>query len=473
MNNELIKPIEISIKEKKKLTKGKVTRAAIFSRFTVLKVQTPLNENYHLIYYKNSLVYGEKLEKVVEGSFLDKIDQIGIVLHEDHPFLSAMIPCDTASIPSKNKLFSHLQNQFSLQEVAYITTTLDSFFPKEQLTNVIFKIFYHFRRNGNFMNAFQIIQVLSEFAPDLHSAIEIKNSLEFYSNRDFYKSSSLSAIYEKDPLFVESYCFKNRFLPDEQMILENLLLKQESFRELVLLWMEKVEKDAKSDSIEKYTNLALTFIPMEQWVLTLGYLNINPFQVLPQVKSMIENMLDQEQYETAALYVLNFLDVLPDTYEDILQSLWKRLNTTFIASHLDIFMLMIQRLLLNGDKKHSEQKLIQLIGKLLETYDLKTVYQKLLPIQQSIPYSPVIQKMNKMMSLLEDPDQMMELGQYYAEFKQYDEAIECFSWEMELHPNDPSPVLQLSKMYQHKGMTQEAKTYHQIYTQIKENQEVS
>ena len=38
--------------------------------------------------------------------------------------------------------------------------------------------------------------------------------------------------------------------------------------------------------------------------------------------------------------------------------------------------------------------------------------------------------------LVEDPDHMMELGQYYAEFKQYDEAIGCFSWEMELHPAD-------------------------------------
>ena len=41
----------------------------------------------------------------------------------------------------------------------------------------------------------------------------------------------------------------------------------------------------------------------------------------------------------------------------------------------------------------------------------------------------------------------MELGQHYAEFKQYDEAIECFSWEMELHPEDSAPVGELSKMY--------------------------
>ena len=67
---------------------------------------------------------------------------------------------------------------------------------------------------------------------------------------------------------------------------------------------------------------------------------------------------------------------------------------------------------------------------------------------------------------------MMELGQYYADFKQYDEAIECFAWEMELHPNDPTPVSKLSKMYQNKGMVSEATAYHQVYTQLKSNQEV-
>jgi tetratricopeptide (TPR) repeat protein len=142
-----------------------------------------------------------------------------------------------------------------------------------------------------------------------------------------------------------------------------------------------------------------------------------------------------------------------------------------MAAHVDAFMLVIQRLLLKGDNNQSEQKLIQLIGKLLETYDLQAVHEKLLPIQKSVPHSPVMQKMNKMITLLEDPDQMMELGRYYAEFKQYDEAIECFSWEMELHPNDPAPVSQLSKMYQKKGMVNEATAYQQLYTQLK-NQEV-
>ena len=87
----------------------------------MLEVKTTLNESYYLIYYKNSLIYGEKVEKVEEESFfIDHAFKLGIVLDEDDPFLSAIIPGEIATIPNKNKLFTHLQSHYTLQEVAFI-----------------------------------------------------------------------------------------------------------------------------------------------------------------------------------------------------------------------------------------------------------------------------------------------------------------------------------------------------------------
>ena len=114
--------------------------------------------------------------------------------------------------------------------------------------------------------------------------------------------------------------------------------------EIVLLWIEKIQKLSKVDSVEKYTSIALQFMPLEKWILTLGHLKVNPFQVLPQTKSMIDKLIQDKHYETAALYLLNFLDALPATYEDILHTLWQHLDTKFIASHVDTFILLIQRL---------------------------------------------------------------------------------------------------------------------------------
>ena len=114
MSNVIVSPIEILLKEKKTMIRGQVMRAVLFSRFKMIEIRTSMNESYYLIYYKNSLIYGELLENVQEGSFIDKASREGIVLQSDHPFLQVLIPDKTIIIPNKNKIFSHLQNEYSL-----------------------------------------------------------------------------------------------------------------------------------------------------------------------------------------------------------------------------------------------------------------------------------------------------------------------------------------------------------------------
>jgi tetratricopeptide (TPR) repeat protein len=75
-----------------------------------------------------------------------------------------------------------------------------------------------------------------------------------------------------------------------------------------------------------------------------------------------------------------------------------------------------------------------------------------------------------MVAMLEDPDHMMELGDHYVEFKQYDQAIDCYFWEMELNPQDPEPVWKICKMYQQKGMLKEAAEYQKVFSQLKSAQ---
>lgn len=445
-------------------------RAVIFARFKMVQVKTELKENYFLIFYKNSLIFGGKLENVEEGTFIDKAFKEGIVLETNHPFLPFLIPGKIFSLPAKNKLFTHLQREYALQEVACIAASLDSFFSKEYLIKIIEKVFFHFRRNGNFFKAFQVIQILADFSPSLKSARDILHSREFDPYFSFYNSSSISSIHEKDPLFAEFYCYKNREIPDHYKMLKNTLRNQERLAELLLLWLEKPKNLTDSESIKNYTELALLFMPMETWILTLCYVKINPFREMPESLNFIERLVLDGCYEKAAIYLFNFIDDLPYTYNDILNDLWKHLDASFVASHLDKFLPLLQQSGQEDEHEKSEQRLLQLTVKLLEEHDVMAVHKKLLPIQKNFTHSNVIRKINKMAEILEDPDRMMELGQYYAEFNQYDKAIECFFWEMELNPRDPSPVWQLCKMYQHKGLVQEASAYQQIYTQLRSNQ---
>jgi hypothetical protein len=463
MDKTLIIPTEMTIKEKNHTIKGHVLRAGLWARMKVIEVETADQENFYLIYYKNSLIYGDKLNQVTEGSFIHQAFEKGIAIEAPHPLIKGMIPHLTVTIPNKHKLFTQLQTHFSLQEIAYIATTLDSFFAKDELVKIIDKIFYHYRRSGSFIKSFQIIRILHDFEPTLQSANERLNASEFNKYHDFYHSSSLSAIHQKDPHFVEVHCFQNRANPDKHHFLEEIFTKQNCHAEVLLLWLEKVEKLQKAESIEKYTAIARQLVSMNEWIFILGKIKINPYRVLPEARAVIKQMIDEGDAETAALYLLNYINDLPASYDAILNQLWGNLNARFVAAHLDDFILMLQEHALEDDAKQTEEKIFQLAIILLEEFDLKTVWKKLLPIQTFYSQSLVMQKLKRMIALEEDPDRMMELGEDYAMFHQYDKAIDCFFWEMELEPQNPVPVQKISKMYQQKGMAAEAAAYQKLY----------
>lgn len=463
-------PTEISIKNKKHAIKGQVIRASIFARSKVIEVLTADGEKYYLIYYKNTLVFGAKLDQIEEDTFINKALLEGIVIESPNPILTALIPQQFVSIPNKHKLFSQLQLHFSLQEVAYIATTLDSFFERAQLIEMIDKIFYHLRRNGKFMKAFQVIQILYNFAPSLKSAKERLYSHEFNPYHNFYHSLDYPSIVQKDPLFVELHCFKNRSHSNERMVLEEILCKQDSLIAL-LLWLEHVDRLQNPQTIEKYTDIAMGLVTMEEWMLILGQLDINPFRVLPDSKVILEKMIKEENYEQAASSLFKFVHDLPSSYDAILEIIWERCDANFVLSHLDEFAPLLDHLSHTENSKQLEDKIFQLAVNMLNEHDISDVHNKLLAIEKLYPESEVLRKINEMFELVEDPDRMMDLGDYYAEFKQFDKAIDCFQWEMELQPKNPSPVRKISKMYQNKGLPKEAVAYQKIYNQLKSNQE--
>ncbi|MFB5196500.1 tetratricopeptide repeat protein [Neobacillus sp. KR4-4] len=470
MDNNQIMPTEISIKNKKHMVKGNVIRAVVYARSKVIQLSTVDQERYYLIYYNNALIFGGKLDQVEKGTFIYKATQEGITIEFPHPILRALIPEETVTIPNKSNLFSRLQLDYSPQEMVYILTTLDSFFEKEQLIKAIDKVFFHFRRNGKFLKSFQILQMLADFAPNFKSAQERLTAQEFSSYHHFYHSSSLPAILSKDPLYVELNCFKNRTNPEEQKCLEEIVNKQDGLVEL-LLWLENTEKLIGTKSIEKYTGRALRFVTMEEWMLILAQLNINPFRVLPDSESVINKMLQAGNYEKTALCLFRFINDLPASFNANLLIIWDHSDSTFVIEHFDEFIKLLQHLPHSEKTRRFEQKVFQCAEFLLKEHDLKTVYEQLSPIQMVIPGLEVMKKISEMVGLLENPDRMMELGDYYAEFKQFDQAIDCFFWEMELDPQNPAPVRKISKMYQSKGMIQEAAAYQKVLTQLKSNQE--
>ncbi|GAE45770.1 hypothetical protein [Mesobacillus boroniphilus] len=262
----------------------------------------------------------------------------------------------------------------------------------------------------------------------------------------------------------------NRKNTEHTQMLEKILKNEERYAEWLLLWMDD-KRNLTSDFVKSQTELALNYLPLENWIQVLSYVKTNPYKWVPEARTFIEGLMKDGQYEKAAVNLFPFIEDLPEEFHLLLSEIWKQVDAEFVSSHLEEFLLFHQQVAQEHDPRQSEQRILQLTAKLMEGHDLKAVCEKLKPIQKSFPHSITIRKINEMAALLENPDRMMELGQFYADFNQYDQAIECFFWEMELNPADPAPVRQLCKMYQHKGMVNEASAYQQIYTQLRSEQE--
>ena len=185
----------------------------------------------------------------------------------------------------------------------------------------------------------------------------------------------------------------------------------------------------------------------------------------------MDKMIKNGHYERAALTLLNFIGDLPASYDDILSKIWRNSDSRFVIAHLEEFISLLKQLPEGETPKELDQNIFQIVVVLLERDGLKSVYEKLLPIQNF--NLDVIRKIGKMVELMEDPDRMMELGDYYAEFKQFDQAGLIASLGNGAKPQNPSPVWKICKMYQFKGMVKEATTYQKIYEQLKDHQEIS
>jgi tetratricopeptide (TPR) repeat protein len=112
--------------------------------------------------------------------------------------------------------------------------------------------------------------------------------------------------------------------------------------------------------------------------------------------------------------------------------------------------------------ERAEQLLTNSVSSLLKTNELPSIQKWLEPFKENHQTLKIFDKIDTMLKLNDDLDEMQTLGELYYEFKQFDKAIECFSWEMELEPTNPKPLHWLAKTYREMGMNYESDAYQQL-----------
>jgi tetratricopeptide (TPR) repeat protein len=442
-----------------------IKRMAVYHMFKLIEASDSKKQTFFLIYFKNRFLAAIKPLHFNKRSQLYRAFQNGIVFHAPHPFMNTLIEQNrTSTIQSFQHLLKQWQHQYSSMEIAHFLPLFDSILEKEDIIKLIRDIFYEYRRNGNYFLAYRVIRLLKQYAPENPWIEQMSNDLSFRQYDNIYQNDD--ALWEKDKLMAEQLFFE-RSTNDEEAFtkLQSELLEQNRWIDRAALSIRHMlhsrtpEKDYDSlrmtlSSFLSDQDIALVLLQLHQQGAAFPALEYDLFDLL----------LKLHWYERA-------INLLFDQHSPMTEFQFQQFSSIMAdpAIRMDQIQLeKINTLPVNKQNAGTIEKTIRLIiPLLLKNHDLNYVKEWLQPFEEQHISLPSAAKINRMLAIQDDPDQQFLLGELYFEFQQPKKAIDCFSWEMELHPNDPKPVQWLAKIYSQLGMTDEAKAYQYMYSSMR------
>ncbi|MBP1930951.1 tetratricopeptide repeat protein [Ammoniphilus resinae] len=454
----------VTIRLSKEMVEGTVTRMAVYLRCKVLEVEVSDELTCYLVFYMDQVISYKELNDFPKGSFLDRAFQQGIVIHSPHPLISAFLQTkEIITIPKLKGLFNKLQQHITLQEVAYVATTMDHILEKDQIAEIMREIFYHFRRNGQLFHAYQILWILRSFIPRVKWVQEAFNHMQFQKYKTMYEQDSESLI-KQDPLFVELHAYHNRDNKNHETKLQMLLKSQLRWIDCIALYLDHLKKYKDFSVYQELLELVqknmtkgdLTTIQMDL------YSEVPSFQLLR--KDLLESLMEQQYYYQALWVIQNQEAPLDIEQFETLEIIMENLDPKALVDPTKLSEFLEPLFISDSEKK--ERIVRRFITHLLSIYEINEVKDWLKPLSQCQSLLPVIGEIDRMAMLSDDPDRQMELGELFYKYGQYKKAVGCFSWEMELNPTNTTPVHWLSKIYGEQGLKKEAKAYQQSYTQL-------
>jgi hypothetical protein len=433
---------------------GRVVRISIYLQSKVLEIKDTNDSVFYLVYFKNTLLGGGKLEQLNKESFIYEAFEQGMTIEPSHPLYPLLIPKNRkATIPQANTLFTELQNKLSLQEIALSASYMDSFIDKQQLTRIIREIFNHYRRNGQFLKAYQILKVLLQFSPHSKATKELIRSAEF----DKYRMNKEE---EYDVFWMERFYYQHCQEREFEIKLHKLLKEQSRNLERLVLFIHLHQMNHDFYDEEQFMQLLQQELKPEDQYATLKFLwKCSPNHPLIS-KQLLQLQLSLKLYSEAIDLIANQTEQPAPSYDQMIEQIIERVEPSSLSQIQNINQLISRLYSTNPEKKETQVR--RMVIALLHDHNPDQVKDWLKPIREKGPALRVIEDIDQLESLSQDSDQLTKLGKLYYDFELLDQSIECFTWEMELKPTSVDPVRWLSKLYLEKGMKEESDDYKKL-----------
>ncbi|WP_181347530.1 lipopolysaccharide assembly protein LapB [Thalassobacillus sp. CUG 92003] len=461
---------QLSMKEKNKTTPLTIQCMAVYAQSKIIEAFDQEGDAYYIFFYKDHYLNIVKAVKLLPHSHITRAFNDGIVFQAPHPLIDSLCPDNnTFKKQSFNHLFKGSDDTFTPHEKALIATFFESFIAKEKLFKFIQSLFYQHRRDGKVFESYKIVRILGEFSPNNDWTYQFQHKLEFNKYDDWYEQLDAS-LSHKDPLYYETYLFKQRKHDESFQALQTFLHNQARWRDQIALYINRLVDHPDWDDYQLFKQLMSTHFSTQENVAILEdvYNHSTHFPAL--IDDLLTQYMQLNQPEQALnLIIVNGYTLTPDQAKT-LANLVESVDLTSESINLDKMNQFLVTFF-PVDAELSKQLLHQSVSVLMARHSLAEVRKWLEPLESTSGALSTIRKLDSMMELTEDPDpaQQQRLGELYFEFNQLDEAIQCFSWSGELNDNDPSPVYWLYKSYELMKQDDKADAYKQLYYEMKKN----
>ncbi|MCA0992696.1 tetratricopeptide repeat protein [Pseudalkalibacillus hwajinpoensis] len=451
-------PQSVTVISNQRQVQLRVERLAIHHRIKILEAEKVDGNKFYLFFYKDDFITGKTAE-MKSDSLVEKAFQNGIVLQASHPLIDHFLSNRTLLLKSTKQVFQSVQKHYTPQETAFIFSYFDSFLSNDTIIKLMRKHFYEYRRNGQLRLAFQILATMLHFDPTNKWALELARKLEYQTIRNIYEGDS-SELVEADPLFAEIKAYDDLKL--NHTSLETIFRKEKRMFELSALRLHLYLQSPCEEELDPQSLIHVTLSePERARLLWLMYAEA------PHHLQLRKNAFEALMYLNKTSEAIHLLS---EKQRSILQSEYELLLKAFQDESISlaaIDFISLQNLLGHKENRSYLDGLLHaLIPRMLHDFGLSYVYSWVKPFIEKNNDLSILSTVQTMVDIQDDPDKQFQLGKLYHKMKQYDEAITCFDWEMELHPTDPTPVQWLTKVYREMGKVEESNTYMSIYSQM-------
>ncbi|WP_157967344.1 MULTISPECIES: hypothetical protein [Paraliobacillus] len=451
----------IELQSNKKTINVTVKQLYLYKQSKVMEAFDEHNNYYYLVFYKDTYMNGMKTDHIKLNSHIHQAFTSGIRIDAEHPIIHHLTKNEKLPLIRFNQLYKKVQQDYSPIETALIFTFFDSFTAEGSATQLLKKTFYDFRRNGKMLKAFQVLKLLAAHDQKNQFAKDMLENMQFQRYATQYQD--YEQLVKIDPLYLESSCFTNlenkialhyllMLLHTENRWIDTLIIRTHLLKNK----FEEMQWNALEQSLK-------TFTINEQ--ITLLFDIYQSSQHADIEKALTNKLIGSSHHNDLVVFIMEHNYQPQENQLDQIVDHLTQADPKVISSYFNHSNQQLVQLSKHLTAKQIETLITPFIKTFLEDYSISEVRKWFTPFHEVEHHFSIEQTLTKMNNLQDDPDNQFLLGELYIKFNQFEKAIDCFKWEIELSPNSTQAIQALANLYKQLGNHTEAKTYQNLLIQ--------